>query len=74
MYYLPPHGTSEMASHYTEESYFILRGEGVMILAGKRVPVKTGTFVHLPAWCEHAVDNTGEETLEILVCTSPTNP
>ena len=74
VYYLPPHVTSEMASHYTEECYFILRGEGVMILAGKRVPVKTGTFVHLPAWCEHAVDNTGEETLEILVCTSPTNP
>lgn len=74
MYYLPPHVTSETASHYTEECYLVLRGSGDMILAGRRVPVKPGVFVHLPAWCEHAVDNTGEETMEILVCTAPTNP
>ena len=68
------HVTSETASHYTEECYLVLRGSGDMILAGRRVPVKPGVFVHLPAWCEHAVDNTGEETMEILVCTAPTNP
>ena len=74
MYYLPPHVTSETATHYTEECYVILRGSGELILAGKRVLVEPGVFVHLPAWCEHSVDNTGDETMEILVCTSPTNP
>ena len=74
MYYLPPHVTSETAAHYTEECYVILRGSGELILAGKRVLVKPWLFVHLPAWCEHSVDYTGYETIEILVCTSPPNP
>ena len=43
MYYLPPHVTSETASHYTEECYVVLRGSGDMILAGNRVPVKPGS-------------------------------
>ena len=34
----------------------------------------SATFIHLPPWCEHGIENTGEETLEILICTSPPNP
>ena len=48
MYYLPPHVTSETASHYTEECYLVLRGSGDMILAGRRVPVKPGCSSTFP--------------------------
>ncbi|MFN8008853.1 MAG: cupin domain-containing protein [Terriglobia bacterium] len=74
MLYVPPHGTLSVGSHYNEECYSILRGRGTMTLAGKQVEVRAGMFIHLVPWCEHGVENTGDETLEILVCTSPPNP
>jgi len=74
MFYVPPHVELEPGSHHTEECYVILRGRGTMTLAGKKVAVQAGTFIHLPPWCEHGVENTGDETMEILICTSPPNP
>lgn len=74
MFYVPPHVVLEPGSHYTEECYVILRGQGTMTLAGQKVKVQAGMFIHLPPWCEHGVENTGDETLEILICTSPPNP
>jgi mannose-6-phosphate isomerase-like protein (cupin superfamily) len=74
MFYVPPHVILEPGSHYTEECYVILRGRGTMTLAGEKVKVRAGMFIHLPPWCEHGVENTGEETMEILICTAPPNP
>lgn len=74
MFYVPPHVMLQPGSHHTEECYVILRGHGTMTLAGEAVPVRAGMFVHLPPWCEHGIENTGEETLEVLICTSPPNP
>lgn len=74
MFYVPPHVVLEPGSHWTEECYVILRGQGTMTLAGEKVEVRAGTFIHLPPWCEHGIENTGDETLEILICTSPPNP
>ncbi len=74
MFYVPPHVVLEPGCHYTEECYVILRGKGTMTLARKKVEVRAGMFIHLPSWCEHGIENTGEETLEILICTAPPNP
>ena len=74
MFYVPPHVVLEPGSHHTEECYVIVKGEGTMTLAGKKVPVKAGTFIHLPPWCEHGIENTGTESLEVLICPSPPNP
>ena len=74
MFYVPPHVVLDPGSHHTEECYVILRGQGTMTLAGEKVKVRTGMFIHLPPWCEHGVENTGEETMEILICTAPPNP
>jgi mannose-6-phosphate isomerase-like protein (cupin superfamily) len=30
--------------------------------------------VWLPPWTEHGIDNTGNETMEILVMSGPPNP
>jgi mannose-6-phosphate isomerase-like protein (cupin superfamily) len=74
MFYVPPHVVLEPGCHYTEECYAILRGKGTMTLAGEKVLVKAGMFIHLPSWCEHGIENTGDENLEVLICTSPPNP
>ncbi len=74
MFYLPPHAELKPGSHYVEECYAILRGQGTMTLAGEEVKVRPGMFIHLPAWCEHGVENTGDEMLEILISTAPPNP
>ncbi|MBI4551721.1 MAG: cupin domain-containing protein [Candidatus Latescibacteria bacterium] len=73
-FFVPPHVTLPPGSHENEEVYMILRGQGTMSLAGKPVEVREGMFIHLPAWCEHGLENTGNETLEIMICTSPPNP
>ncbi len=73
-FYVPPHVVLNPGSHYTEECYVILRGRGTMTLAGEKREVREGMFIHLPPWCEHGVENTGDDTLEILICTSPPNP
>lgn len=74
MLYVPPHASLSVSSHYNEECYVILRGRATMTLAGKQVEVRKGMFIHLPSWCDHGVENTGEENLEILICTGPPNP
>ncbi len=74
MFYVPPHVVLEPGSHHTEECYVIIRGSGTMTLNGEKRDVSAGTFVHLPPWCEHGIENTGDVTLEVLICTSPPNP
>lgn len=75
MFYIPPHVTLlPPGGHEPEECYVILEGEGVMHLAGKLTPVKKGMFIHLPPWCEHGIENTGNEMMVVLICTSPPNP
>ena len=74
MFYIPPHVVLEPGSHHTEECYVIIRGSGIMTLAGEKIDVQEGTFIHLPPWCEHGIENTGNETMEVLICTSPPNP
>ncbi|MBM3263752.1 MAG: cupin domain-containing protein [candidate division Zixibacteria bacterium] len=73
-FYVPPHVTLPSGGHENEEVYMILKGKGTMMLAGKPVEVSEGIFIHLPAWCEHGLENTGNDTMEIMICTSPPNP
>ena len=45
-----------------------------MTFANYKRDVKKGDFVYLPPWCLHGIENTGTETLVVLICTSPPNP
>jgi mannose-6-phosphate isomerase-like protein (cupin superfamily) len=45
-----------------------------MTFHGQKRTVRKGDFVYLPSWCLHGIENTGKETLAILICTSPPNP
>ncbi len=75
LFYLPPHTNNGVGSHETEETYVILEGAGVMTFAeGRQEKVEKGKFIYLPPWCEHGIENTGTETLVVLIATSPHNP
>lgn len=74
LFYLPPHVLLEPGSHETEETYVIMEGSGRMTFSNYQRDVKKGDFVYLPPWCVHGVENTGNETLVIMVATSPPNP
>ena len=74
MFYVPPHVVLPPGSHETEETYVILEGMGVMTFANFKREVSAGDFVYLPPWCEHGIENTGTQTLVVLIATSPPNP
>ncbi len=74
LFYVPPHVVLEPGSHPTEETYVIIEGAGEMTFERMKRPVKKGDFVYLPPWCIHGIENTGNETLVVLICTSPPNP
>ena len=40
-------------------------------LNGKKQPFTPNTWVWLPPWTEHGIDNTGNETMEILCVKNP---
>lgn len=72
--YVPPHAKMDLHSHETEETYFIVSGNGVFHLREGSENVGKGHFVYLPSWCEHGIENTGTDMLVALVTTSPPNP
>ena len=72
--YVPPHVVQEPGGHEVEEAYICLKGEGYIYLNGKKQVFTPNTWVWLPPWTEHGIDNTGNETMEILVMSGPPNP
>lgn len=52
----------------TEESYYVLSGEGKIIINGETAPIKTGDLVVIPIKSLHQVINTSKtEELKLLV-------
>ena len=74
LFYVPPHVVLEPGCHATEETYVILEGAGRMTFINDKRDVKKGDFVHLPPWCWHGIENTGNDTIIVLICTAPPNP
>ena len=69
---VPPGETTALHRHRrSEELYHVTRGEGLMTLAGQRLPVRTGDTVCIPPGAPHCVQNTGDIPLVILCCCSP---
>ena len=74
LFYIPPHAVLKPGYHETEETYVILEGSGRMTFASYQRDVKKGDFVYLRPWCTHGIENTGNESLVVLIATSPPNP
>jgi len=54
-----------------EEIYFILHGTGEMTVGDESRPVKPGDAIWIPTGDSHAVLNTGQEQIVVLVVASP---
>ena len=55
----------------SEQVYVIVRGRGVMTVAGEEQEVQPGTMVFIPPGAEHALFNPGDETLLYISATAP---
>ncbi|MFC0865916.1 cupin domain-containing protein [Sphaerimonospora cavernae] len=65
---VPPGGVSGEHRHTrTEESYFVIRGEGLMALDGSPVPVHAGSLILTGLDTVHGLVNTGSTNLDWLV-------
>ncbi|WP_050069651.1 dimethylsulfonioproprionate lyase family protein [Anaerosalibacter massiliensis] len=62
---LPPH------SHFNEEAYFILSGEGYMTVDDEEIELKKNLSVYMPAESVHYTKNTGNEPLIFICALSP---
>lgn len=65
---LPPGGPPETVAHRHAqiEAYYVLAGEGVVVIDGERHAVRVGSAVFLPGDVQHVAANTGRETLRLL--------
>ena len=70
--YLAPGGVLAPHHHENEEIYIILEGKGKGFFGlGKPITVEKGMYLHLPPNAEHGLENTGDQMMKILICTSP---
>ncbi len=56
-----------------EQIYYVLEGEGLMVIDGERKVVEPHSCIFLPPGVEHAIYNTGLKDLVFFVVTSPPN-
>ncbi|MBN2224213.1 MAG: cupin domain-containing protein [Deltaproteobacteria bacterium] len=57
--------------HAPEQCYYIVRGEGLMIIGDETRQVCAGDAVYIPPDSMHGITNIGDETLEYLTANSP---
>lgn len=56
-----------LQSHTKREEHWIMtKGSGEVVLNDKVVPVKAGTYIHIPLGAKHRMRNTGTVTLEFI--------
>jgi mannose-6-phosphate isomerase-like protein (cupin superfamily) len=60
--------------HEYEEAYFILNGEGTMILDDETIHLEKNLSVYVPANALHGQKNDGNEPLAILCSLTPPPP
>lgn len=55
----------------SDEIYFIMTGQGILEIEGKKAKVKEGDCVLIPHGNKHRIKNTGKKPLKILCPSSP---
>lgn len=62
-----PTGTTTGHSHDDmEEVYFVVSGEGIMVVGEERFPIKTGDGLYVPPGAFHTTYQTGNMPLTVL--------
>ena len=55
----------------SSETYFVLKGEGVMYVDSEQAVVKAGQLVYIPSLSEQKIRNTGNDDLVFLCIVDP---
>ena len=55
----------------TSEVYYILKGEGLMWVAGEKTQVASGCAIYIPPGAEQYIKNTGTSALEFICIVDP---
>ena len=66
-----PEGIQHLHSHEQEQCYFIIEGEGEMIVGEETAKVSPGDCIFIPSNEQHGLKNTGDEILKYLSAASP---
>ena len=61
-------------SHGVEHCWYILKGTGIIRMAGESYPIKPGDAVFAPIGMLHSVECTGNEPLRYVVIYAPPGP
>jgi mannose-6-phosphate isomerase-like protein (cupin superfamily) len=64
-------GKQHIHLHLTEQSYFIISGEGEMTVGAETITVKSGDSIFIPSNTPHGLINSGKEVLLYLSAGSP---
>lgn len=62
------------AHHGMDKIYFVLAGEGVFLLDGRELAMRTGDMLVAPDGVPHGVRNTSAARLAVLVVLAPGEP
>jgi mannose-6-phosphate isomerase-like protein (cupin superfamily) len=71
MCYLNPGEEIIQHKHEYEEVYFIVSGEGTMVLEGEKIHLEKNLSVYVPSNAMHGQKNDGQEPLVIHCALSP---
>ncbi|MDJ1434766.1 cupin domain-containing protein [Halostagnicola sp. A-GB9-2] len=58
----------------SEETLYVINGNGEQTVDGDKQDVGPGDMIHIPKGVEHGTENTGWETLQLLAVYSPPGP
>ena len=69
---LPPGATLTPHHHEVlEEIYYVLEGQGIMMIDDEEHPVGAGDAIYIPTHCRHTLTNTGTAPMKILLVCGP---
>lgn len=68
---MQPSGKQHIHQHETEQCYYIIQGEGEMVVGNEKRMVRSGDSIFISSNSPHGLNNTGREVLVYLSAGSP---
>ncbi len=68
---IPVNSEQPIHAHEPEQCYYIIRGNGLMMIENEQEPVGPGDAVYIASNKKHGIKNTGNDVLEYLTANTP---
>ena len=68
---IPIKSEQPIHNHKPTQCYFIIHGQGLMIIENEKQKVKEGDAIYIPSNKNHGIVNIGNQPLEYLTANSP---